>query len=305
MDKIMKINEYGKEVEFIINQGSILESLIKEDKDFIPRFSLKDVEIFNDLPVNQPLKFSNDLIIKGIKYGLIFLINYKGAKDKNFAGHERVIYPLVLGRSSKGKQLLRGFHLTGWSVSRNTTVDKEWRLFRTDRVLSMTFTGSFFRLAPEGYQPNDKGMRGGIIARADFDEIRRNQDKLVKDQQIQNREDVSLEQKEKNKISTIIIEDTNTQVNLNEFMENPIVQEVDDLDNLRVSFLKSVYGNRYLAVLGAIGRPGNIVKVKTDKAKVLGNYKVMDSAIGRDLKKVKNVKGNAIFDLYKFIEKRN
>ena len=278
---------------------------MKEDKDFIPRFSLKDIEIFNDLPVNQPLKYNNDLIIKGIKYGLIFLINYKGSKDKNFMGHERVIYPMVLGRSSKGKQLLRGFHLTGWSVSKNTTVDKEWRMFRTDRLLSMTFTGSFFRLAPDGYQPNDKGMRGGIIARADFDEIRRNQEKLVKDQQIQSREDVSLEQKEKNKISTIIVEDTDTQVNINEFMENPIIQEVDDLDNLRVSFLKSVYGNRYVAVLGAIGRPGNIVKVKTDKAKVLGNYKVMDSAIGRDLKKVKNVKGNAIFDLYKFIEKRD
>ena len=305
MDRIIKLNDFGKEVEFIVNQGSILHSLLKEDKDFIPRFSLKDIEIFNDLPVNQPIRYSNDLIIKGIKYGLIFLINYKGAKDKNFAGHERVIYPMVLGRSSKGKQLLRGFHLTGWSVSKNTTIDKEWRMFRTDRVLSMMFTGSFFRLAPEGYQPNDKGMRGGIIARADFDEIRRNQDKLVKDQQIQDRDDVSIEQKEKDKIETIILENTDTQVNVNEFMENPIIQQVEDLDNLRVSFLKSVYGNKYIAVLGAIGRPGNIVKVKNDKSKVLGNYKVLDSAIGRNLKKIKNVKGNAIFDLYKFIEKRD
>lgn len=305
MDSILKIKDFGKEVEFIINQGSILHSLLKEDNDFIPRFSLKDIEIFNDLPINSPVKFTNDLAIKGIQYGLIFLINYKGAKDKNFAGHERVIYPMVLGTSSKGKQLLRGYHLAGWSVSKNTNVDKEWRMFRTDRVLSMTFTGSFFRLAPDGYQPNDKAMRGGIIARADFDEIRRNQEALVEDEQIQDRDEVSIEQKEDDKISTIIIENTETEININEFMENPVVQEVEDLDNLRVSFLKSVYGNQYIAVLGAIGRPGNIVKVKDDKSRVLGNYNVLDSAIGRDLKNVKNVKGNAIFDLYKFIEKRD
>tara|TARA_R110000772_G_scaffold5691_1_gene20326 strand:+ start:64 stop:981 length:918 start_codon:yes stop_codon:yes gene_type:complete len=305
MTKILKINDYNKEVEFIVNQDSILNVLLKEDKDYIPRFTLKDLEIFNDIPVNQPVKYDDEIIIKAIKYGLIFLINYKGAKDKNFAGHERVIYSLVLGRSSKGKTLLRGFHLTGWSVSKNTTINKEWRMFRTDRVLSLTFTGSFFRLAPEGYQPNDKGMRGGIIARADFDEIRRNQEKLVKDNAIQDRKEVSIEQDEKDKISTIIVEETDSEVNINEFMENAYIQQVEDLDNLRVSFLKSVYGNTYVAVIGAIGRPGNIIKVKTKKSRVLGNFKVLDSATGRDLKNVKNVKGNAVFDLYTFVEKRD
>ena len=305
MTKILKINDYNKEVEFIVNQDSILNVLLKEDTNYVPRFTLKDLEIFNDIPVNQPIKYDDEIIIKAIKYGLIFLINYKGAKDKNFAGHERVIYSLVLGRSSKGKQLLRGFHLTGWSVSKNTTVNKEWRMFRTDRILSLTFTGSFFRLAPEGYQPNDKGMRGGIVARADFDEIRRNQEKLVKNDAIQDRKEVSIEQEEKDKISTIIVEETDSKVNINEFMENAFIQQVRDLDNLRVSFLKSVYGETYLAVVGAIGRPGNIIKVKTRSAKVLGNFKVLDSATGRDLKNVKNVKGNAIFDLYTFIEKRD
>lgn len=305
MGKILKLEEYGQEIEFIVNQDSILNTLLKEDAGYVPRFTLKDLELFNNIPVNQPVKYKDEIIIKAIKYGLIFLINYKGAKDKNFAGHERVIYSLVLGRSSKGKQLLRGFHLTGWSVSKNTTVNKEWRLFRTDRILSLTFTGSFFRLAPEGYQPNDKGMRGGIIARADFDEIRRNQEKLVKQQAIQDRKEVSIEQDEKDKLATIIVEDTDTVVNINEFMENAIIQQVEDLDNLRVSFLKSVYGDKYIAVVGAIGRPGNVVKVKTRTNNLLGNYKVLDSATGRDLKNVKNVKGNALFDLYQFIEKRD
>ena len=302
MGRIIKVKDGNKEVEFIINQGSILNSLLTESQDFVPRFSLKDLEIFNDVPVNEPIKPSQEVIVKAIKYGLIYLMNYKGEKDKNFAGHERVIYPLVLGRSSKGKILLRAYHLTGWSVSKNTTINKDWRLFRGDRMLSITFTGSFYRLAPEGYQPNDKAMRGGIIAKADFDEIRRNQEKLVNDRQIQDREDVSIEQKEENKISTILIETTNTDVDVNEFMENPIIQEVDDLDNLRVTFLRSMNGNDYIAIIGAIGKPDNIVKVKTDITN-LGNYKVLDSAIGRDLKNVKKVKGNALFKLYTFVEK--
>jgi len=302
--KVLKIKDHNKEVEFLVNQGSILESLLNES-DYVPRFSLNDLEIFNDLPVNEPIKFSDDLAIKAIKYGLIMLINYKGAEDKNFSGHERVIYFMVLGRSAKGKQLLRGYHLSGWSVSKNTTIDKEWRMFRTDRILSMTFTGSFFRLAPEGYQPNDKGMVGGIIAKADFDEIRKNQQKLINTQQIQDRDDVSIEQKEKSKLPTIIIENTDTELDLNDFMSNSIVSNIDDLDNLRVSFLKSVYGNTYIAVLGALGKAGNIIKVKTNDSKSLGNFKVLDSAIGRDLKKIKKVKGNPIFTLFKFIEKRD
>lgn len=304
---IDNLEDFFKEKEFVVNQGSILHSLLKEDKNYIPRFSFKDIELFNELPVNEPIKFSNDVIIKAIKYGLIMLVNYRGAYDKHIMGHERVLYPLVLGKSSKGKQLLRGYHLTGWSVSANNHIDKAWRMFRTDRVLSMTFTGSFFRLAPEGYQPNDKGMRGGIIANADFDEIRRNQEKLVKQEQIQDKEEISIEKK-----STIIIENTDTIVDIKNFTDNPIVSQIDDLDNLRVSFLKSVYGNKYIAVLGALGKVGSMVKVKETvkpekkykKLETLGNYKVLDSAIGRDLKKIKNVKGNSKFDLYKFVEKK-
>lgn len=305
MTKVLKINDYNKEVEFIVNQESILNVLLKEDTNFVPRFSLKDLEMFNDIPVNQPIKYDDEIIIKAIKYGLIFLINYKGAEDKNFAGHERVIYSLVLGRSSKGKQLLRGFHLTGWSVSKNTTINKEWRMFRTDRILSLTFTGSFFRLAPDGYQPNDKGMLGGIVARADFDEIRRNQEKLVKSEAIQDRKEVSIEQEDSEKIPTILVEETKSIIDVNKFMDNPYIQQITDLDNLRVSFMKSVYGNTFIAIIGAIGRPGNIVKVKTRSGRVLGNFKVLDSATGRNLKNIKFVKGNAIFDLYTFVEKRD
>jgi hypothetical protein len=209
---------------------------------------------------------------------------------------------MVLGRSSKGKPLLRGWHLNGWSVSQNRHINKIWRMFRTDRILSMTFTGSFYRLAPAGYNMNDKGMRGGIIAKADFAEIRRNQQNLVNQNKIQAREEIEMGTPEK-KFSSIIVKDTETQLDLLKPMENANISGIKDINTLRLSFLKSVYGNKYIAVMGALGQPGNTVKVNTDKGSQLGVFKVLDSITGQVLKNIKNVKGNTIYDLYLFDKK--
>jgi hypothetical protein len=286
-----------KPVEFVVKEHY---NLI-EDNEFIPRFSLKNVKDIANIPINEPIKYSDDIMIKAIKYGMIFLINYKGEEDTHFAGHERVIYPMVLGRSSKGKTLLRGWHLNGWSVSQKRHINKIWRMFRTDRILSMTFTGSFYRLAPAGYNMYDKGMRGGIIARADFNEIRRNQTNLVNQNKIVNREEVTLG--EQGKFATIIVKDTESQLDLTKAMENAYINNIKDTSTLRLSFLKSVYGNKYLAILGALGQPGNTVKVQSDKGTQIGVFKVLDSITGQVLKSIKNVKGNTIYDLYLFDKK--
>jgi hypothetical protein len=230
------------------------------------------------------------------------LINYKGEEDKHFAGHERVIYPMVLGRSSKGKTLLRGWHLNGWSVSQKRHINKIWRLFRTDRILSMTFTGSFYRLPPAGYNMNDRGMRGGIIAKADFNEIRRNQQNLVNQNKIQSREEVTIGDEER-KYATIKVKDTTTQLDLLKPMENAYINNIKDSQGIRLSFCKSIYGNKYVAVLGALGQPGNTVKIITDKNAQIGVYKVLDSITGDVLKSIKNVKGNSLYDLYLFDKK--
>jgi hypothetical protein len=230
---------------------------------------------------------------------MVFLVNYKGEKDNHFAGHERVIYPMVIGKSSQGKFLIRGYHLNGWSVSGNRHVNKIWRLFRFDRVLSLTFTGSFYRLPPAGYNMNDKGMRGGIIARADFNEIRKNQQALLKAQEIQNKEDINLDE-ETRKFVTIRAKTTDTKLDLNNVLDNPYVNNMKDIANVRMSFLKSIYGNNYIAVLGALGQPGNTVKVLNEKGVNLGVFKVLDSVSGDVLKRIKRVKGNAIFDVYIF-----
>jgi hypothetical protein len=80
--------------------------------------------------------------------------------------------------------------------------------------------------------------------------------------------------------------------------ENAYVNNNKDMAGLRISFLKSIYGNKYIAVLGAMGSPGNTVRVLTDKQNNLGIFKVMDSITGDVLKSIKNIKGNAIYDLY-------
>jgi hypothetical protein len=287
-----------KPVEFVIKENY---NLI-EDNEYIPRFSLKNVKDIANIPINEPIKYSDDLMIKAIKYGMMFLINYKGEKDTHFAGHERVVYPMVLGRSQQGKTLLRGWHLNGWSVSNKRHINKIWRLFRTDRILSMTFTGSFYRLPPAGYNMNDKGMRGGFIARADFNEIRRNQQNLVQQNKIQNREEVTMGD-EQRKFVSIRVKETETQIDLLKPMENAYINNIKDAAGLRISFLKSIYGNKYIAVLGALGQPGNTVKILTEKGINLGVYKVLDSVTGQVLKSIKNVKGNSVYDLYLFDKK--
>jgi hypothetical protein len=287
-----------KPVEFVVKENYELI----EDNEYIPRFSLKNVKDIADIPINEPVKYSDQMMIKAIKYGMIFLINYKGEEDTHFAGHERVIYPMVLGRSSKGKSLLRGWHLNGWSVSNKRHINKIWRLFRTDRILSMTFTGSFYRLAPVGYNMNDKGMRGGLIAKADFNEIRRNQQNLVKQNKIQNKEEVTLGD-ETRKFISIRTTNTNSTIDLMKPLENAYINNIKDMASVKISFLKSIYGNKYIAVLGALGQPGNTVKVIDEKGITLGVYKVLDSITGQVLKNIKKVKGNSVYDLYLFDKK--
>lgn len=287
-----------KPVEFVLKENYELI----EDREFIPRFSLKNIKDLQNIPINEPIKYSDDVMKKAIKFGMIFLVNYKGEEDSHFAGHERVIYPMVLGRSSKGKSLLRGWHLNGWSVSQKRHINKIWRLFRTDRILSMTFTGSFYRLPPVGYNMNDRGMRGGIIAKADFNEIRRNQQNLVNQNRIQNREEVEMGTEER-KFVSIRVKETETEIDLLKAMENPYISSIKDINSLRISFLKSIYGNKYVAVLGALGQPGNTVKILTDKGLNLGVYKVLDSITGNVLKSIKNVKGNSKYTLYLFDKK--
>jgi len=149
---------------------------------------------------------------------------------------------------------------------------------------------------------NDKGMRGGLIVSADFNAIRRNQQNLVKQNVIQNREEVSLSQDER-KFVTIRVKGTDSKLDLNKPLDNAYINNLKNVENVRISFLKSIYGNQYVAILGAMGEPGNTVKILDDKGKNLGVYKVLDSTTGQILKSITKVKGNSLYDLYIFDKK--
>jgi hypothetical protein len=92
-------------------------------------------------------------------------------------------------------------------------------------------------------------------------------------------------------------------LDMNKPFENAYINNLKDTKNVRVSFLKSIYGNKWVALLGAIGDTGNTVKITDDKGVNLGVFKVLDSISGDTLKKIKRVKGNFLFELYLFDKK--
>jgi len=158
---------------------------------------------------------------------------------------------------------------------------------------------------------NDRVMTEKIIAVANFNEIRRNQDALLKGGKIQSEDETIISQATGGVIS-IEISNSNSQLDLNapyknllinkknldqvRFMNDPITQ------SMKFSIMKSMFGNKYLAIVGAIGTNNRQVKVYDGK-KLIGNYKTIKSFLGSDLDKNKIVDNQSIFDLYVFNRK--
>lgn len=279
-----------------------------EDGVFVPRFSMKKFSnpIFAKFPPNKELKFDRDLMVLAMSYGMILQIQYRGADDNFVMGRSRIILPVCIGTSAKGKPLLRAQHLKGWSFSQNRNTEKVWRMFRTDRIMSMSFTGSFFRLTPEGYNALDKGMLGGIIKSVDIEEIRRNQESLANDGTIQSKKAVTLDEKS-GKISVVEAINTNSVIDLTQPLENKnIEKDKDNLKLMRLTFLKSTTSNKGVVILGALGKKGNIVKISSS-GKYLGEYRVMKATMGDALGKphLRAVEGIQDFDLHIFVKKRD
>lgn len=266
-----------------------------------------DPNIIKDFPVNKPVKFNKELMIKAIQYGMIILINYRGDKDKWRGGRERVICPLVYGANrNTGNELVRGWHLDGWSVSLKHNTKKVWRLFKTINIMSMTFTGDFFRMPPRGYRKNDRALSEVTYIAADFNIIRRNQYKLVQQGLIEGEDETELKKEELTKIE---IKNTNTNLDLNNVWSNNYFDKKNE-QYLKVTFLKSVVGNDYLAILGAQSTKGTLVKLYDGK-KVKGTYKVLLSLPEKktalkfinQIRKYKKVDNQASYPLWTFVKK--
>lgn len=287
------------DVQFVVKAP--MEMMLNENDQFVPRFKVhqKAHQIFTEFPINKQLKYSQSLMIKAIQYGMILLIQYRGEADQFSQGHTRVIYPMVIGKSKKQAPLLRGYHLKGWSVSQAGNVDKVWRMFRTDRILSISFTGSFFRLPPAGYNMLDKGMKGGIIKAAEFNSIRRNQQDLMKKDVIQYKQETEFD-----KITSVYLDDSNTKFDLKKPYDNPNIDEKQK-DLIRLSFLKKTTSNQRICILGALGKRGNNVKIYI-KGKYEGMFNVERSFMGPMLGKpgAQNINGVTEFPLYIYLNKK-
>lgn len=312
LNRKIHINNWFTNNEQVFNLGnnfiqsySLNESNESDDSNvFVPRFSLKKYSnpIFAKFPPNKEMKFDRDLMVLAMQYGMIILLQYRGAKDKFYMGRTRVIYPMCLGTSKNGKPLLRAYHIKGWSVSQNNNTEKVWRMFRTDRILSMSFVGSFFQLTPEGYNALDKGMVGGITKSVDIEEVRKNQKKLAEEGSIQAKKEVIVDKR----LAVVESLDTNSELDLaNPFSNKNIGDDKEKLKILRITFLKSTSSSKTIAVMGALGKDGNIVKISSS-GKYLGEYRVLKSTMGSALGKphMKNVKGFSKFDLHVFTKVR-
>jgi hypothetical protein len=138
---------------------------------------------------NQRVPFSKDLMIQAInegrEVGILFQSNNE--KYKMPTSKYRTIYPVAIGTSKAGNQVLRAVHKFGQSESaalktgkRSQEVKDEWRMFKVSNIKSMWFTGKFFDIPPKHYNAADKGMVNVEVA-ADFEKIKEYQAQLAID----------------------------------------------------------------------------------------------------------------------------
>ena len=297
--------EDGKEYKFKPKDIKIFGPKVNEEQQIDPN-------IIPNFPINKPVKYTEDLMKKAIKYGLVILISYRGEEDKWRGGRERTIQPMVLGKNKNTQNILvRGFHLEGWSVSQRAETKKVWRLFKVENIITMTFTGNFFRLPPKNYKMNDRIMTERILAKADFNEIRRNQNTLLKGGQIQAEEETTISTPSGG-VTSIELSNSSSQIDLKVPYKNLLINKKNLDQNrflkdpntgaMKFSVMRSMFGNKYLVIVGAIGTINRQVKVYDGKT-LLGNYRCIKSFLGSELDQNKIVDNQSIFDLYVFNRK--
>ena len=80
----------------------------------------------------------------------------------NYDPGERLVEPHTYGESKDGNFLLRAFQVSGASQS-NEHVN--WKLFRIDRMVSVSLSDQTFSGPRPDYNPDDKAMKGDVIER--------------------------------------------------------------------------------------------------------------------------------------------
>jgi len=270
---------FAPKFDWKLNERNLITEARNED--MVPGF-----------PINKLMKFTpqmdnklEPLLIKAIQYGMALTITYRGDKDKWRGGRSRTIYPMALGinRNTKNK-LLRTFHVEGWSVHKKKEVNDEWRLMKTVNILSIMFTGNFYRMAPAGYRLNDRVMTEKMICQADFATIRRNQQSLLNEGKIE-----QVVEKQDKRLQAANL---NRTLNLKKPFEG---FEKKDLEKIEITVLKSIISkteNNYISIIGVRGIKNHRVSVFTKESG--GSRKLGDYMVVRYLTKSPNNNTNLI-----------
>lgn len=278
------------------------------EKSYLTRRGVTEI---GGMVINKPNPYSKELMRNAIKYGMVLLIRYKGADDDLRYGRERVIWPMIMGTSKDGNPLLRGFQTMGWSVSAGGKISKEWRMFRCDRIISMTFTGNFFQTAPSGYDMDDDSI-SNIEYRAIMDNVVKNQRELLSDAKIYDIEERTIRSAEENakakrkeertidETAKVEAEDVSQQLNL----EDPYSQDLFSQNDSFVGVFLSPLDNskQKILLIGATGKVGVELDLTVNNF-LLGRYVIVDTLDHLSLTKIPDIDGETVFDMYLF-EKR-
>ena len=124
-----------------------------------------------------------DAIEQGREVGVLFQSD--NSKYKMPVAKYRIIQPVAMGTTSKGKLALRVVHVIGQSEKeairtgiRSAEAESEWRLLNTENIKGMWYTGRFYSDDIPDYSPNDS-MLTGQIASYNKQKAKRFQDELV------------------------------------------------------------------------------------------------------------------------------
>lgn len=69
--------------------------------------------------------------------------------------HSRKVEPYCYGVSTKGKELLRAFQISGGSSS---NISKGWKLFSVTEISNLKVLDGIFQKIRYGYNPKDSAM---------------------------------------------------------------------------------------------------------------------------------------------------
>lgn len=115
---------------------------------------------------SETMQFIED----AIRNKLVCKIDYRGDPEARRRGDVlsgiRVIEPYALGVNGKGNNVVRAWLIMGVSKTgrRNPRLVPGWRLFRIDRIRSITTSLEKFTVPKKGYNRNDKGMTQVMFA---------------------------------------------------------------------------------------------------------------------------------------------